>query len=72
MALVYFYFYFQITRALKIGTNTLFGLYIKKNNFKLYKLLIDVSEIKPDYETMFKKGHLIVTEFGIEIGTLTF
>lgn len=69
---VYFYFVVQITRALKRGTDTLFGVQINTTNSKLYKLLLDVSEIKPNYESMFKNGQLIVTEFGVQIGTSKF
>lgn len=69
---VHFYFVFQITRALKRGTNTLFGVQINTINVKLYKLILDVSEIKPNYESMFKHGKLIVTEFGVQIGTSIF
>lgn len=69
---VHFYFVVQITRALKRGADTLFDIQINTTNAKLYKLLLDVSEIKPNYESMFKNGKLIVTEFGVQIGTSTF
>jgi len=34
----------------------------------LYKLLLDLSQIKPNYAAMIKNGHLKVTETGIQMG----
>lgn len=37
-----------------------------ENGSQSYKLLIDISQIKPNYEAMIKGGHLKVTETGIQ------
>lgn len=37
-----------------------------ENGSQSYKLLFDISQIKPNYEAMIKGGHLKVTETGIQ------
>jgi len=34
----------------------------------LYKLLLEISQIRPNYEAMIKSGYLKVTEAGIQLG----
>lgn len=45
-------------------TEILFGVENDDNGSQSYKLLFDISQIKPNYEAMIKGGHLKVTETG--------
>lgn len=42
----------------------MFGVENDDNGSQSYKLLFDISQIKPNYEAMIKGGHLKVTETG--------
>ncbi|CAH1725860.1 set1/Ash2 histone methyltransferase complex subunit ASH2 [Aphis gossypii] len=55
-----------ITRSLVKETDVLFGVVNGENGSQSYKLLFDISQIKPNYEAMIKGGHLKVTETGIQ------
>jgi len=59
-------FFFQIKKTLSKETNTLFGVK-NSNDDQFYKLLLDLSQIKPNYAAMIKNGHLKVTETGIQM-----
>lgn len=47
-------------------TDILFSVENDDSGSQLYKLLFDISQIKPNYEAMIKGGHLKVTETGIQ------
>lgn len=47
-------------------TDILFSVENDNNGSQSYKLLFDISQIKPNYEAMIKGGHLKVTETGIQ------
>lgn len=59
-------FFFQITRSLVKETDILFSVQNDDNGSQSYKLLFNISQIKPNYEAMIKGGHLKVTETGIQ------
>lgn len=44
----------------------MFSVENDENGSQSYKLIIEMSEIKPNYEAMIKGGHLKVTETGIQ------
>lgn len=44
----------------------MFSVENDENGSQSYKLLIEMSAIKPNYEAMIKGGHLKVTETGIQ------
>lgn len=53
-------------------TDILFGVVNDENGAQSYKLLFDISQIKPNYEAMIKGGHLKVTETGIQPSKLRY